>query len=182
MATNANPVDASRKDEEGVREVNTHIPGVGDVTAYFLVETVDDVDQKTKEDVQTLKLSVPVEAEEEVEELDAEGDPVKNEDGSTKLKTETYWKTVHYEVDLGQASREKLEKALAPFLKNAREAQAPAVARGGYKPQALPSGVDTAAVRKWAVDNNIKVDGKGINDKGRVPAAFIEKYEEAHKG
>jgi hypothetical protein len=154
VATNANPVDASRKDEEGVKEVQTHIPGVGDVTAYFLVETVDDVDQKTKEDVQTLRLSVPVEAEEEVEVLDAEGDPVKNGDGSIKLKTETYWKTVHYEVDLGPASREKLEKALAPFLKNAREATAP-----------------VAAIREWA-----KGAGHSVKEKGRIAGDIIAAY------
>lgn len=181
MATNAVPVTADQKDEPGVRETQAYVDGVGNLTVYVKVSTTDDVDGKTTEDVQTLKLSVPVEAEEEVEEVDAEGDPIKNEDGSIKLKVEKYFKTVHYELDLGQASREKLEKALAPFLKNAREAQAPVVSRGGYKPQALPAGVDTAAVRKWAVDNRIRVDGKLINEKGRVSQAFIDAYEKEHK-
>ncbi|MEU3599878.1 histone-like nucleoid-structuring protein Lsr2 [Streptomyces sp. NPDC006798] len=179
MATTAVPVDASKKDEEGVKEVVTNVPGVGNMTIYVKVSMTDDVDGKTTDDVQTLKLSVPVQDEEEVEVLDAEGDPVKNEDGSTKLTTETFFKTVHYELDMGATSREKLEKALAPFLKNAREVAAPA--SRGYQPQTLPAGVDTAAVRRWAVANDIKVDGKPINEKGRVPQSFIDEYEKAHK-
>ncbi|MFD8618274.1 histone-like nucleoid-structuring protein Lsr2 [Streptomyces sp. NPDC059513] len=182
MATSAVPVDASKKDEEGVKEVTTIVPGVGPMTIYVQVSVTDDVDGKTTEDVETLTLSVPVQDEEEVEELDAEGDPILNEDGSKKVTTETFFKTVTYELDLGKASRDKLEKALAPFLKNAREKTTPVRAGSGYKPQTLPSGVDTAAVRRWAQSNDIKVDGKSINEKGRVPQSFIDEYEKAHPG
>lgn len=156
MATNANPVDASRKDEPGVKEVVTNIPGVGDVTAYFLVETVDDVDQKTKEDVQTLKLSIPQEAEEEVEQ----------EDGTKK--TEKFFKTVHLELDLGAASRTKLFKALEPFTKNAREVQAPVIARTATPSK---SAHDLNAIREWA-----KSAGHEVADKGRIAAKVIEAY------
>lgn len=182
MATNAIPVTADQKDAEGVKAIPTQVPGVGEVMVYMKVETTDDVDGKTTEGVETYTFSMPVEKEEEVEVLDAEGDPVKNEDGSTKLTTEKYWTTVSYELDLSPASRDKLLKALAPFAKNAREKAAPAFAsRGGYKPQTLPSGVDTAAVRKWAQAEDIKIDGKPINEKGRVPQSFIDAYEKAHK-
>ncbi|MFE9497278.1 histone-like nucleoid-structuring protein Lsr2 [Streptomyces collinus] len=181
MATSALPVAADQKDEPGVQAVKVNVPGVGEIDTYIKVVTTDDVDGKTTEGVETYSFSMPVEATEEVEVIGEDGEPEKNDDGSTKLKAETFWKTVHYEVDMSPASRDKLLKALAPFVKGAREKQAPLV-RGGYKPQTLPSGVDTAAVRKWAVENDIKVDGKPINEKGRVPQSFIDKYEEAHKG
>lgn len=183
MATNPIPVTADQKGEPGVVETVTHVPGVGNMTIYVKVEKVDDVDSKTTEGVETYSFSMPVEDEAEVEVLDAEGEPVKNEDGSTKLTTEKFWKTVHYEVDMSPANRDKLLKALAPFQKNAREKAAPVVSAPSrsYTAPTLPDGVDTATVRKWAVDNNVQVDGKGINEKGRVPQAFIDKYMEAHK-
>lgn len=173
MATNAVPVDASKKDEEGVKEVTTNIPGVGEVTAYFKVSTTDDVDGKTTEDVQTLRFSIPVEAEEEVEELDAEGDPIKNEDGSTKLKTEKFFKTVHYEVDMGSVSREKFIKALAPFTKNAREVTAP-VSRVATTAGTSKSAHDLNAIRSWAKEN-----GHEVADKGRIAQKVMDAYYKA---
>lgn len=180
MATTAVPVDASKKDEEGVKEVVTQIPGVGPVTAFFKVSTTDDVDGKTTEDIQTLRLSVPVEESEEVESIGDDGEVEKDAEGNPKMVTETFFKNVYYELDMGSASRDKLTKALAPFLKNAREVSAP-TGRTGYQAQTLPSGVDTTAVRKWAQAEDIKIDGKPVNEKGRVPASFIEAYEKAHK-
>lgn len=180
MATNAIPVGADQKDAEGVRAIPTQVPGVGEVMVYMKVETTDDVDGKTTEGVETYSFSLPVEDEEEVEVIGEDGEPEKNEDGSTKLRAEKFWKTVTYELDMSPASRDKLIKALAPFTKNAREKAAPVVSRGGYKAQTLPSGVDTAAVRKWAQAEDIKVDGKPINEKGRVPQSFIDLYEKAH--
>lgn len=180
MATNAVPVSADQKDEPGVQAVKVNVPGVGEIDTFIKVEHVDDVDGKTTEGVETYSFSLPVEAEEEVEVIGEDGEPVKNEDGSTKLKVEKFFKTVHYEVDMAPASRDKLIKALAPFVKNAREKAAPVVSRGGYKPQTLPSGVDTAAVRKWAQENDIKVEGKLINEKGRVPQSFIDLYQKEH--
>ncbi|MFC9846643.1 histone-like nucleoid-structuring protein Lsr2 [Streptomyces sp. NPDC060223] len=172
MATNANPVDASRKDEEGVKEVQTHIPGVGEVTAYFLVETVDDVDGKTKEDIQTLRFSVPVEVSEEVDDLDEDGKTKEDAEGNIKTKTESFYKTVHYEVDLGKASRDKLDKALAPFLKNAREATAPLRgSQGALTASANKSAHDLVAIREWA-----KGAGHEVATKGKVAGKVIEAY------
>ncbi|MFM9573384.1 histone-like nucleoid-structuring protein Lsr2 [Streptomyces turgidiscabies] len=173
MATNAVPVTADQKDEPGVKETQAYVDGIGNLTVYVKVSTTDDLDQKTTEDVQTLKLSVPVEEEEEVEELDAEGDPIKNEDGSTKLKVEKYYKTVHYEVDLGKVSRDKLEKALAPFLKNAREAQAPVIRGSQSTLTATPSksAHDLTAIREWA-----KGAGHSVKEKGRIAGDIIAAY------
>ncbi|MDQ0793569.1 histone-like nucleoid-structuring protein Lsr2 [Streptomyces sp. B1I3] len=169
MATTAVPVTAAEKDQEGVKEVVTQVPGVGPMTIYVKVSVTDDVDGKTTEDVQTLRLSLPVQAETEVEVLDAEGEPVKNEDGSTKLTTETYFKNVWYELDMGKASREKLEKALVPFMKNARETQSPI----GHTAAASTSksAHDLTAIREWAKANNHEVA-----DKGRIATKIVEAY------
>lgn len=180
MATNAVPVGADQKDQEGVKEVEANVPGVGMVKTYFKVETVDDVDGKTTKDVDTYKLSVPVQAEEEVEETDENGEVKKDNQGNPVMKKETFWQTKHVELDMGPANRDKLLKALEPFLKNAREAKAPVVAARAYTAPTLPEGVDTAAVRAWAQSNDIKVNGKPINEKGRVPQAFIDEYTKAH--
>ncbi|WP_328691409.1 Lsr2 family protein [Streptomyces phaeochromogenes] len=180
MATNAVPVNADQKEEEGVKAVEANVPGVGPVMTYFKVSTVDDVDGKTTEGIETLRLSVPVQVDEEVPSIGEDGEEEKDAEGNVKMVTETYFKNVYYELDMGKASRDKLEKALLPFLKNAREVAAPAT-RTGYQAQTLPSGVDTTAVRKWAQAEDIKIDGKPVNEKGRVPASFIEAYEKAHK-
>lgn len=175
MATNAIPVDASHKGEPGVRETQAYVDGIGNLTVYVKVETTDDVDEKTTEDVQTLTLSVPVEAEEEVEVIGEDGEPEKNTDGSTKLKVEKFFKTVHYEVDMGKASRDKLAKALEPFLKNAREKSAPIVrpTQGSFTAPAAKSSSphDLNAIREWA-----KGAGHDVKDKGRIAVAIIEAY------
>lgn len=173
MATNALPVGPEEKGKDGVKEVVTNIPGVGEVTAYFKVSTTDDVDGKTVEDVQTLRFSIPVQAEEEVEELDDEGNPKKDNEGNPIMKKESFFKTVHYEVDMGAASREKFVKALAPFVKNAREVTAP-VSRVGTSAGSSKSSHDLNAIRSWA-----KANGHEVADKGRIAQKVMEAYYEA---
>lgn len=179
MATNAIPVTADQKDKPGVQIHKVHVPGVGDVETYIQVVTTDDVDEKTTEGVETYVIALPVEQEEEVEVIGEDGEPERHEDGSTKLKVVKVWRTVHYEVDLSPASREKLTKALAPFTKNARKQTVP-IQRAGSREQKLPTGPDASVVRRWAQENNILVDGKPVNEKGRVSQAFIDLYEKAH--
>ncbi|MFJ6010169.1 histone-like nucleoid-structuring protein Lsr2 [Streptomyces halstedii] len=177
MATNAIPVTADQKDEPGVQAIKVQVPGVGEVEAYVQVVTTDDVDEKTTKGVETYSFSLPVEEEEETEELDAEGAPVFNEDGSKRIKVEKYWTTRHFELDMSPTSRDKMIKALAPFTKNAREKRTTFFA-GSPKPQTL--GPDAATVRRWAQENDIKVNNKPVNDMGRVSQAFIDLYEKAH--
>lgn len=174
MSTNAIPVDASQKDEEGVKEVNTYVPGVGNMTIYVKVSVTDDVDGKTVEDVQTLKLSVPVETEIESTVIGEDGEPEKNEDGSTKTETKTEWKTTHFELDMGKASRENLAKALEPFLKNAREGKAPIASQASFSAPKGSSPHDLNAIRSWAKDA-----GHEVADKGRIAGKIIEAYYKA---
>lgn len=176
MATNAVPVTADQKDEPGVQVIKVPVPGVGEIDTYVQVLTTDDVDEKTTKDVETYTFSIPVEEEEETEELDAEGHPVLNEDGSTKIKVETYWTTRSFELDMSPASRAKLLKALAPFTKNAREKQT-----AFFSPPSQPQapGPSAAVVRSWAQTNDIRVNGKPVNEMGRVSQAFIDLYNKA---
>lgn len=180
MATNAIPVTADQKDEPGVQAVTVTVPGVGEVETYIKVETTDDLDGRTTKDVRAYSFSVPVQGEREVVELDAEGDPVFNDDGTKAIKTETFWEEKSFEVDLSPASLKKFSKALEPFITNAREkvevvAQVPAPS----KPQ-VAGGADAGAVRRWAQANGILVNGKPINANGRVPQEFKDAYLRAH--
>lgn len=171
MATNAVPVTADRKDEEGVKEVKANVPGVGELLTYFKVETVDDVDGKTTDDVLTLKLSVPVETEVEFTVMD-NGAPAVNEDGSVKKDTRVEWRLSHFELDMGKASREKLTKALEPFLKNARDAKPSySAAPVSSAPSTSKSPHDLNAIRAWAKEN-----GHEVADKGRIAVKVIEAY------
>ncbi|MEU3217735.1 histone-like nucleoid-structuring protein Lsr2 [Streptomyces sp. NPDC006971] len=169
MATKAEPVGSDQAGKPGVQEVVTNIPGVGEVKAYFLVSTIDDVDGKTTEDVQTLRLTVPQEDEREVVATDDNGEALKNDDGSDKLTTETYWRYRSLELDLGKASRDKLLKALEPFVSKAREAKTQPVA--SQTTAKAKSGHDLIAIREWA-----KSAGHEVADKGRIAAKVIEAY------
>lgn len=145
---------------------------VGEVKAYFLVSTIDDVDGKTTEDTQTLRLTVPQEDEREVVETDDNGEALKNEDGSDKLTTETYWRYPTLELDLGKASRDKLLKALEPFVSKARESKTqPVATQTSLSASAGKSPHDLNAIRAWA-----KGAGHEVADKGRIAAKVIEAY------
>ncbi|MFD5069176.1 histone-like nucleoid-structuring protein Lsr2 [Streptomyces sp. NPDC058369] len=180
MATNAIPVTADQKDEPGVQAVMVNVPGVGEVETYIKVETTDDLDGKTTKDVKTYSFSMPVEGEREVVELDAEGGPVFNDDGTKALKIETFWEEKAFEVDLSPASLKKFSRALEPFIKNARELVILApVVPAPSKPKAA-EGPDAGTVRRWAQANDIRVNGEPINSMGRVPQEFKDAYLKAH--
>ncbi|RDD85962.1 histone-like nucleoid-structuring protein Lsr2 [Streptomyces parvulus] len=172
MATKAEPVGSDQAGKPGVQEVITNIPNVGEVKAYFQVSTVDDFDGKTTEDVQTLRLTVPQEKEQEVVATDENGEVLKNEDGSDKLTTEKVWAYPALEIDLGKASREKLLKALEPFVSKARESKTqPVATQTTFTVSKSTSPHDLNAIRSWA-----KNAGHEVADKGRIAAKVIEAY------
>lgn len=172
MATKAEPVGSDQAGKPGVKEVTTHIDGVGEVKAYFQVSVIDDVDLKTTEDVQTLRLTVPQEDEREVVATDDNGEALKNEDGSDKLTTEVYWRYRTLELDLGKASRDKLLKALEPFVSKARESKTqPVATQGSFTAAPSKSAHDLNAIRDWA-----KGAGHDVKDKGRIASNVIEAY------
>ncbi|HUZ35987.1 MAG TPA: Lsr2 family protein [Streptosporangiaceae bacterium] len=80
---------------------------------------------------------------------------------------------VSYEIDLGEANRAGLERALAPFIAAARRLPRGGRRRGGGRAGGAPA--DRSAVRAWA-----KASGMTISERGRISAEIIHQYDAAH--
>lgn len=90
---------------------------------------------------------------------------------------------VSYEIDLTTKNAAALRKDLAGWVENARRVggrkianrppRATPVTRG--KSGAVPPGVDTGAVRQWAVDN-----GYEVSERGRIAQDVQRAYLDAH--
>ncbi|GAB2933309.1 Lsr2 family protein [Nonomuraea fastidiosa] len=82
----------------------------------------------------------------------------------------------NYEIDLSGANREKLEKALAPFITKARAVRADRGGRGrrGGSSRAV-SREKATEIRKWA-----KAQGLPVSERGRIASSVVEQYEAAH--
>ena len=98
-------------------------------------------------------------------------------DGSKAEKTTTFALDGHsYEIDLSGKNREKLEKALAPFITKARAVRAE---RGRGRRVAgvsrAMSREKSTEIRQWA-----KSHGLPVSERGRIAATVVEKYEAAH--
>ena len=76
---------------------------------------------------------------------------------------------VRYEIDLNKKNVNAFDKALAPYIANARKAKS---ARSRTAPAAKSSRRDLAAIREWA-----RADGRTVSDRGRIPAEIIDAYE-----
>jgi hypothetical protein len=78
-----------------------------------------------------------------------------------------------YEIDLGPKSREKLERALQPFINKASLVTgAPRATRpstnGGSKARTKPQASEDRIARLWAQATALKVNGKAVGSKGRL--------------
>jgi hypothetical protein len=83
-----------------------------------------------------------------------------------------------YEIDLSGANREKLEKALAPFITKARAVRAQRGARGRRAAAGAARGLSrekSAEIRKWARDH-----GLPVSERGRIASTVVKQYEDAH--
>ncbi|MEV0381555.1 Lsr2 family protein [Nonomuraea sp. NPDC050643] len=83
-----------------------------------------------------------------------------------------------YEIDLSGSNREKLEKALAPFITKARAVRADRGTRGrraGGASARVVSREKSTEIRKWA-----KAQGLPVSERGRIAATVVEQYEAAH--
>ncbi|MEU4516560.1 Lsr2 family protein [Nonomuraea wenchangensis] len=82
-----------------------------------------------------------------------------------------------YEIDLSGENREKLEKALAPFITKARAVRAGKErGRRGGAGSAREMGREKATeIRKWA-----KAQGLPVSERGRIAATLIKQYEAEH--
>lgn len=90
-------------------------------------------------------------------------------DGTEGARTYRFsWQDATYEVDLSDAHRDELLRALAPYIDAGRRVR-------GHRRTATTSSVgageDRAAVRAWAREN-----GHEISDRGRIPTSVLEAY------
>ncbi|WP_285250236.1 Lsr2 family protein [Pseudarthrobacter sp. fls2-241-R2A-168] len=78
-----------------------------------------------------------------------------------------------YEIDLNNDHANELRSALERFTNAGRKVSGGRGRPAGRKSSG--SGVDTKAVRLWALDNGFKV-----NTRGRIQQDILEKYQAAH--
>lgn len=81
---------------------------------------------------------------------------------------------VAFEIDLSVKNASRLRDALSVYVGSARRVGGRA-ARGKAKATRAGS-ARTAQIREWARAQKLEV-----SERGRIPAAIIEKYEKAHK-
>jgi Lsr2 len=100
-------------------------------------------------------------------------------DGSEAERTTSFTLDgANYEIDLSAANRDKLEKALAPFINKARPVRAERGVRGRRAAGAssrVMSREKSTEIRQWA-----KAKGLTVSERGRIAAAIVEQYESAH--
>lgn len=96
--------------------------------------------------------------------------------GDNAVTTRFSLNGAHYEIDLGDANRQKLADALAPFIAAGRRASAGAASARSAAPKKRSAGAksNTSAIREWANAN-----GHTVGDRGRIPANIVEAYEAA---
>lgn len=116
---------------------------------------------------------------------DLDGSEISEEDGGP---VEFSLAGKYYRIDLSSKNFVKLEKALAPFVAKAAEAEPPQpeqrATRGGRRASTggrggTGSGLDKEqlqAVRDW-----LRSQGHEVSDRGRVKAELMALYEAAHQ-
>ncbi len=78
-----------------------------------------------------------------------------------------------YEIDLTPEERADFESAIRLYIAAARPTAPPRP--GAARAARATDGPDPKVVRAWAVEN-----GHEVPQRGRIPAAIIEAYEDAH--
>lgn len=81
---------------------------------------------------------------------------------------------VTYEIDLSEAHAEELREALSPYVTAGRRTGGRRKSRADGK-NTVGGKTDRAAIREWARKN-----GHNIGDRGRIPAAVVQEYNDAH--
>lgn len=91
-------------------------------------------------------------------------------DGSSAAEAVSFsFDGLAYEIDLGPANRERMQKSLEPFIEAGRRV-------GRRRPsRSASSRLETAAIRAWAMDQGLKVA-----ERGRISADVVGKYHAAH--
>ena len=83
-----------------------------------------------------------------------------------------------YEIDLSSGHAAELREALAPYVEAGRRTGAKtATSRRSARSKPSATAPDPKDVREWAVQQ-----GKTVSARGRVPAALVVEFQEAHGG
>ncbi len=100
-------------------------------------------------------------------------------DGTAGAETVTFGLDgVSYEIDLGEKNAKKLRDAIANYIAHGRRtgggrARSPRTSRA--RARTSPDREQTAAIREWA-----RNEGYEVSDRGRLPAAIVEAFQDAH--
>ncbi len=78
-----------------------------------------------------------------------------------------------FEIDLNAAHIKELQAALSPYIAYARKAPANSAHKTPRKPSSAGK-TDAVAIRTWA-----RAQGISIQERGRVPADIVAKYQQA---
>jgi Lsr2 len=101
-------------------------------------------------------------------------------DGSEAERTFTFAVDgTHYEIDLSTQNIKEFHEAIAGFVESARKVKASGNSRRARKARTSDSGrsrEQTQAVREWA-----RQQGHRVNDRGRIPAAIQQAFDQAHQ-
>lgn len=73
----------------------------------------------------------------------------------------------NYEIDLTDAERESLSRALSPYIKAARQ-----FGRRSTPPR---DGPPASEIRAWAIEQGLEIPARG-----RIPLEILAAYDEAH--
>jgi len=76
-----------------------------------------------------------------------------------------------YEIDLSNANANRLRNAFSPFVGHARKSTRSAARRSRGSGRSNRS----AEIRQWAKSQGLKV-----NERGRIPADLVAKFEASH--
>jgi Lsr2 len=102
-------------------------------------------------------------------------------DGSEAERTFTFAVDgTPYEIDLSTQNIKEFHEAIAGFVESARKVKASGNSRQTRKASTSDSGrsrEQTQAVRDWA-----RQHGHSVNDRGRIPAAIQQAFDQAHQG
>lgn len=79
-----------------------------------------------------------------------------------------------YTIDLAAKNRERLAKALQPFIEHATRVKGGAPSRRTTSRATAAREYDVAELRAWAAKNKINIPARG-----RIPAAVVEQFRSA---
>lgn len=82
---------------------------------------------------------------------------------------------VNYTIDLSEKNREKLSKALAPFIEVATRAGGRAGKQTGSGSGSGRSKEELGKIREWAT-----AKGLSVSERGRISGEVIDAYEAEH--